>query len=145
MQPTESAADRSRDSYDSNSEEDEDDKALALEVENAIAAVHNSNSRPVTEYKVEEAENEFLQICAKNIEELKKTTGNVQGSVKVEYKPMELKFSDEVFLEQLSKKEKISGVVDNENDDDEKKEEEKGGVVLTYRRSEIIIMLCIKY
>eukprot|EP01022_Parablepharisma_sp_SALTPOND_P028846 TRINITY_DN718_c0_g1_i2.p1 TRINITY_DN718_c0_g1~~TRINITY_DN718_c0_g1_i2.p1 ORF type:complete len:1152 (-),score=156.17 TRINITY_DN718_c0_g1_i2:4948-8403(-) len=99
-QPT----DRSHYTYDSlSSEEDEEDKELALEVENAIAAVTNSDHRPAVVPIIEPEENELLQRCANDIAALRQTTGAVAINVNVDYKPLELKFSDEIFLQELSK------------------------------------------
>jgi len=113
MQEEEQATDRSHYTHKSDSSyEDEDDKALALEVENAIREVNNTEENKAIPEKPKETvipdtespENELLQIAAETLSRIQKTAGNVQNKVPIEFKPLELKFSDEIYLQSLATK-----------------------------------------
>ncbi len=98
------AHERSR-HYGLDSDSDPEDAELAREVDAAIAEAFHPESkghiRPIVKDE-DVPESELLQVCAQDLERLKQAGSGVQIAVPATlYQPQELKFSDEIYLQEL--------------------------------------------
>ena len=107
----------------SDSEEDEEDRQLALETEAAINRVLATDyNKPSIIPIATPRRSEWLKECERDIEELKRTTCGIRLDNQFEYKLPEIKLADEIFLQELNEQakennDKENNVLINANED----------------------------